>query len=126
MNLLVVGCSFKTAPIELREKLALPGERLPAALRELDSRFDVEAAVLSTCNRVEIYLARPDVSSGMPDLDAVAAFLASQIRFGEIPRLISAACAVHEPQPATSLDAVMAADQWAREFITQRIKSNER
>jgi 1-deoxy-D-xylulose-5-phosphate reductoisomerase len=56
---------------------------------------------------------------------AVAAFLASQIRFGEIPRLISAACAAHEPQPATSLDAVMAADRWAREFVTQRISSAE-
>ena len=57
---------------------------------------------------------------------AVAAFLASQIRFGEIPRLISAACAAHEPQPATSLESVLAADQWAREFVTERIRSNER
>jgi 1-deoxy-D-xylulose-5-phosphate reductoisomerase len=57
---------------------------------------------------------------------AVAAFLASQIRFGEIPRLISAACAAHKPQPATSLDLVLAADQWAREFVTERIRSNER
>ena len=57
---------------------------------------------------------------------AVAAFLASQIRFGEIPRLISAACAAHEPQPATSLESVLAADQWARKFVTERIRSNER
>ena len=57
---------------------------------------------------------------------AVAAFLAAQIRFGEIPRLISAACAAHEPQPATSLESVLAADQWAREFVTERIRSNER
>jgi 1-deoxy-D-xylulose-5-phosphate reductoisomerase len=56
---------------------------------------------------------------------AVAAFLAAQIRFGEIPRLISAACAAHEPQPATSLESVLAADQWAREFVTQRIRSAE-
>jgi 1-deoxy-D-xylulose-5-phosphate reductoisomerase len=57
---------------------------------------------------------------------AVAAFLASQIRFGEIPRLISAACAAHEPQPATSLESVLAADQWARDFVTQQIRSDER
>ena len=57
---------------------------------------------------------------------AVAAFLASQIRFVEIPRLISAACAAHEPQPATSLESVLAADQWARDFVTQQIRSDER
>lgn len=74
MNVLVAGCSFKTAPIEIREKLAL-GDKLPAALRELDSRYDVEAAILSTCNRVEIYLARGD-TSGLPDLDLLAEFLA--------------------------------------------------
>jgi len=75
MNLLLAGCSFKTAPIELREKLAISGDRLPVALRELNSRYAVEAAILSTCNRVEIYLARPE-SAGLPDLDLIAEFLA--------------------------------------------------
>lgn len=75
MNLLLAGCSFKTAPIDLREKLAFDAAKLPAALRELDSRYDVEAVVLSTCNRVEFYLARPN-SSGMPDLGLIAEFLA--------------------------------------------------
>jgi glutamyl-tRNA reductase len=74
MNLLLAGCSFKTAPIELREKLALAGDNLPAALRELDSRYNVEATILSTCNRVEIYLARPE-AAGLPDLDLLAEFL---------------------------------------------------
>jgi glutamyl-tRNA reductase len=75
MNLFLAGCSFKTTPIELREKLAMSGDQLTLALRELDSRYDVEAAILSTCNRVEIYLARPE-AAGLPDLDLIAEFLA--------------------------------------------------
>src|SRR5207237_427700 len=60
MNLLLVGCSYKTAPIALREKLALDGPKLAAALHELEARYACEAAILSTCNRVELYLARAD------------------------------------------------------------------
>jgi 1-deoxy-D-xylulose-5-phosphate reductoisomerase len=48
---------------------------------------------------------------------AVAAFLAGEIRFGEIPRLIRAACEAHRPQPVSSLDTVLAADQWARRWV---------
>src|SRR5262249_18263504 len=39
MNLLLVGCSFKTAPIDLREKLAFESDKLGAALQELDVRY---------------------------------------------------------------------------------------
>jgi 1-deoxy-D-xylulose-5-phosphate reductoisomerase len=51
----------------------------------------------------------------------VAAFLAGQIRFGEIPRLIRAACQAHTPQRVTSLEAVLAADRWARAWVTERM-----
>lgn len=81
MNLLLAGCSFKKTPIELREKLAFDAARLPLALRELDSRYDVEAVILSTCNRVELYIARPD-AGGLPDLDLIAEFLAE---FQQVP-----------------------------------------
>ena len=52
---------------------------------------------------------------------AVAAFLADQINFGDIPRLISAACQQHKAQPATSLDTVLLADQWARAWVSAAI-----
>ncbi len=81
MNLLVAGCSYKNTPIELRERLAFDGDKLPLALRELDSRYDVEAAILSTCNRVEIYVARPE-AAGLPDLDLLAEFVAE---FQKVP-----------------------------------------
>lgn len=57
MPYLVVGLSHKTAPLELREKLAVSGEKYSELLRRLVSSDDVkEAIVISTCNRVEIYL----------------------------------------------------------------------
>ena len=75
MNLLVVGGSYKTAPIEVREKLAFDGPKLTSALRELESRFGVEAAILSTCNRVELYVAKVD-DQPLPSAGLIAEFIA--------------------------------------------------
>ena len=56
MHLIVVGLSHKTAPIEIREKLAVPDSRLGEALSRLCSYPGVkEGVLLSTCNRVEVY-----------------------------------------------------------------------
>ncbi len=56
MQLFLLGLSHKTAPVEVREKLALSSERLPQALHFLQRAIGVrEAAILSTCNRAEIY-----------------------------------------------------------------------
>jgi 1-deoxy-D-xylulose-5-phosphate reductoisomerase len=52
---------------------------------------------------------------------AVAAFLNEQVRFGDIPRLIAAACDAHSPQPASNLESVLAADAWAREWVSQQV-----
>ena len=55
---------------------------------------------------------------------AVAAFLNETIKFGDIPRLISAACEAHTPQPAPSIDSVLAADAWARNWVNQKLESS--
>ncbi len=56
MSLLALGCNHKTAPIEVREKVAFAPERLAEAMRDLRSRPAVnEVAILSTCNRTELY-----------------------------------------------------------------------
>ena len=52
---------------------------------------------------------------------AVEAFLSNRIRFGEIPELIKGACEAHELQAAVSLEAVLAADEWARRWVTERM-----
>ena len=56
MNLLVVGCSHRTAPVAVRERLTVPEPRIAAILADLLTRFGGEALVLSTCNRVEVYV----------------------------------------------------------------------
>jgi glutamyl-tRNA reductase len=78
MILLVVGCSYHNSPVAVRERLAFAEERLPAALEALTTRLRCEAVLLSTCNRVEVYLARSLGAGVEPalDLDAVAALLA--------------------------------------------------
>jgi glutamyl-tRNA reductase len=74
MMLLAVGCSFRATPVAVRERLAFEEARLPQALEELNARYGCEAVVLSTCNRVEVYLARPEADVG-PDADLLAEFL---------------------------------------------------
>src|SRR5688572_9434332 len=61
MQIAVVGLSHKTAPVEIRERLAFQAESLRAALVSLLSRDRVtEAMILSTCNRVEVVAQSPD------------------------------------------------------------------
>src|SRR5436309_147151 len=57
MNLLAIGCSYRTTPVEVRERLAFNDEQRRRALDLLASRMGHEAVILSTCNRVELYLA---------------------------------------------------------------------
>jgi len=66
VRLVAIGISHHTAPVELREKLAMAPERMPAVLEALRSDgVGREGLVLSTCNRVELY-AVPEPSVG-PD-----------------------------------------------------------
>ena len=56
-GLLLIGISHKTAPVELRERVALPEGRAVSVLRELVSTDHIQEAVaLSTCNRTELYM----------------------------------------------------------------------
>lgn len=56
-SIMVIGLSVHTTPVEMREKLAIPEAEWPRAIAELCSLNHIEeAAVLSTCNRMEIYV----------------------------------------------------------------------
>jgi glutamyl-tRNA reductase len=73
MHLAVIGLSHRTAPVEIRERLSIPEPTMEASLERLRSSEQVlEASILSTCNRLEIYtlLRQPEEGTA-----AVAGFL---------------------------------------------------
>ncbi|MFW6191809.1 MAG: glutamyl-tRNA reductase, partial [Thiohalospira sp.] len=56
MSLIAFGLNHRTAPVDIREQVAFPPDRLDEALADLRASVGVEeAAILSTCNRTEIY-----------------------------------------------------------------------
>jgi glutamyl-tRNA reductase len=82
MTLALIGVNHKTAPIELRERIAISREDLPETTRALAATPGVlECMIVSTCNRVELLAA---VDS--PDTD-LAGFLHQ--RFGLDPELLA-------------------------------------
>ncbi|MEW6357688.1 MAG: glutamyl-tRNA reductase [Planctomycetota bacterium] len=69
MNLTVIGLNHKTAPVDLRERFAFSEEEIPSVLAEIRSQQpNTEAVLLSTCNRVEIYVYHPECALAGPDL----------------------------------------------------------
>ncbi|HEX5550456.1 MAG TPA: glutamyl-tRNA reductase, partial [Nitrospira sp.] len=65
MHIVVVGLSHKTAPVEIRERLAVPESRLGEALTRLCGYSGIkEGMLLSTCNRVEVYAVVEELEAG--------------------------------------------------------------
>lgn len=84
MQFLAVGLNHTTAPLSLREKVAFPADQIRQAVASArawfghDGRVDAgkEAAILSTCNRTELYAAGSAAGSVEEAIDATAHFLA--------------------------------------------------
>lgn len=58
MSIVVIGLSHRTSQVELRERFAFAETKIPTALETLRSRgIAAEGVILSTCNRVELYVA---------------------------------------------------------------------
>ncbi len=73
MHIAVVGLSHRTAPVEIRERLSIPEQSMEASLQRLRSDEQVlEASILSTCNRLEIYTLLRHPEQG---IEAVGTFL---------------------------------------------------
>jgi len=69
MQLLLVGISHRTAPVELRERLDFQARGVADALRALALRGSArEAVVVSTCNRAELYVACDEAAATRQDL----------------------------------------------------------
>ncbi len=69
MNIVVVGLSHKSAPVEIREKVAFPASELAAPLQQMLALPSIsEGLILSTCNRVELYAVCTRVEAGIVEL----------------------------------------------------------
>lgn len=72
MAILTLGINHTTAPVAIRERLTFPTDRLKEALRDLVRKVNVqEAAILSTCNRTELYCGA-DTANSQPLIDWLA------------------------------------------------------
>ena len=110
-ELFVVGLSWQTAPVAVREKLAFREDELASTLRELIGELPVaEALLISTCNRVEVYGV---AKSGAEPSGEIRAFLARarSIKLTEVADVLYAhrgpAAIRHVFRVASSLDSLV-------------------
>lgn len=68
MFIVAIGVNHKTAPVEVREKVAYVGDQLPKALSTLGEAVPA-GAILSTCNRTEVYALYEQVAPGLRRLE---------------------------------------------------------
>ncbi len=69
MEIIVIGLNHKTAPINIRERLAFQDSEIEEALRRIRSIPSIrETMILSTCNRVEIYATSKDIEKAVQEL----------------------------------------------------------
>lgn len=109
MYLTILGINHRTAPVEVRGQVAFPPDQLPRALGEITGLDTVrEAAILSTCNRTELYC-----SSQSDTLEAVTDWLCAYHGLGKDtlqPHLYSfegAAAVRHMLRVAAGLDSMI-------------------
>jgi len=80
-EVVVVGLSHRTAPVELREKFAISDEAMSETFGELVApKVSDEAVILSTCNRVEIYALVPAEDRGRGILEYLASSRGVRLR----------------------------------------------
>ncbi|CAI8591297.1 unnamed protein product [Vicia faba] len=110
-SLVVIGLSVHTTPVELREKLAIPEVEWPRAIGELCGLNHIEeAAVLSTCNRMEIYVVALSQHRGIKE---VTEWMSSCI-FWNIRGIANASSrlALKRLISVNNLDLVLVAEPW--------------
>jgi glutamyl-tRNA reductase len=69
MNIVVVGLSHKTAPVEIREKLSIQEAKIEGAIAQLKAYPHIEeVAIISTCNRLEVYAVTTETEQGVKEI----------------------------------------------------------
>jgi len=92
----VVGLNYRTAPVEVREKLSCHHSQIKFSLQELNRLAGIKGAVLlSTCNRLEIYTVTNEVEAG---IEAVQEFIHEKYKDGN--RSLNPYLYVHTMYPA--------------------------
>jgi glutamyl-tRNA reductase len=111
IDVVVLGVSHRTAPVALRERLSVVPDQIDATLRELKTLPGVrEVALLSTCNRVEIYAVATDTDAALRALGADLARRASMLDAEIEPHLYARTerdAVKHLFRVASSLDSLV-------------------
>ena len=98
MSFSLVGISHHVAPVELRERVALPLERAASLARMLG-----DAVCLSTCNRTEVYLAGDDGTRALSSLEELAGEPLRSVAY----RMHDDAAAMHLFRVSAGLDSLI-------------------
>lgn len=125
MQLLAFGINHQTAPLTIREQVAFHAERMEAALHDLTTHTPVkEAAILSTCNRTEIYC---NTSQGEAALDWLARYhqLKRSVIQPYLYALPQADAARHAFRVASGLDSMVLGETQILGQMRQAVKAAE-
>ena len=108
MEILCFGLSHHTAPVELREKFAIPDGEVAALAAKLRTAPGVqEAVIVSTCNRVEFYIAAEGTAQGFAAVDEIIASRGTAPDAEGFRRLTTAATIRHLFRVASGLDSMV-------------------
>lgn len=131
MKLRLVGCSHHTSSVEVREQLAFTPEQVQDALQLLRERYAAtEAVLLSTCNRVELYLAGAETDE-LPEHDELASFLAQYHALdparvsGELFRCSDQEAVRHLFLVASSLDSMVVGEAQILSQVKQAFAASQ-
>jgi len=127
MHLLTLGLNHKTAPVEVRERLAFADSDQPDSLRQLREGYGLsEVAILSTCNRSEIYAASDGVQ-----LEPVRRYLAEQrqIDVAELSpclyEYVDAEAATHLFRVSAGIDSLVIGESQILKQVRQALETSQ-
>jgi glutamyl-tRNA reductase len=106
MELICIGLSHRTAPLVVRERLALPEPRQVEVLQRL-AQAPTEALFVSTCNRVELYLTSPDLAQASARAREELSRLGGQEALEHLYEHHGAGALEHLFRVASSLDSMV-------------------
>ena len=125
MQLFAFGINHQTAPLEVRERVAFDAEGLPQALRDLVDREPVrEAAIISTCNRTEVYCSTQEPAKAVGWLAGYHQLKASAVE-PYVYTLPRERAVKHAFRVASGLDSMVLGEPQILGQIKQAVRSAE-